>query len=81
MLFQAGLVVACLGAVSGWWETAVAVIAPAYIVTLMYLAGRSADREQESRYGASAEWQAYRARSGAFRPRPGAAAPLADDAR
>lgn len=68
MVFQLGLIVACLGSVSGWWEAAAAVLAPLYIIILMYYAGRDADRQQAERYGADPAWQAHRSRTGCFIP-------------
>jgi len=68
ILFQAGLIIAALGCTSGWWETLAAVAAPGYIVVLMVISGRNADRQHEKRYGADPAYQAYRAATGCFLP-------------
>jgi steroid 5-alpha reductase family enzyme len=68
IVFQLGLIIAALGTVSGWWETAVAVLAPLYIVVLMTFAAINADADQSKRYGSDPAWQQYRARTGRFLP-------------
>lgn len=68
ILYQAGLIVSVLGSVSGWYEHAMAIVVPAYIIVLMCLTGRDADREQQERYGQDGAWQQYRARTGRFLP-------------
>ncbi len=68
IVFQLGLILACLGSVSGWWEVAVAVLAPVYVIILMVHAGLDADRAQASRYGEDPAYRQYRARTGCFLP-------------
>lgn len=68
ILFQAGVIIAVLGAVSGAWELLVAVLAPLYIVTLMTYAGLEQDRQQQARYGGDPAYVRYRAATGLFLP-------------
>lgn len=68
IVFQLGLMLACVGSARGWLEYASCFIAPLYIVILMYYAGRDADQQQTKRYGQDAAYQAYRQRSGCFLP-------------
>lgn len=68
MIFQAGFIVAVLGSVQGWLEVATAVMAPAYVIILMYYAGKDADRQQQERYGGDSVYRQYRARTGCFLP-------------
>jgi steroid 5-alpha reductase family enzyme len=68
IVFQAGLIVACLGSVAGWWETLVAALAPAYIVILMTYASLDLDQQQDKRYGADPAYRAYRGRTGRLLP-------------
>lgn len=68
ILFQAGLVVAVLGVVSGPWETLVGVLGPLYIIVLMAYEGMKSDRLQLGRYGADPAYREYRAATGRFLP-------------
>ena len=71
IVFQLGLIISCLGAVQGWWQLALALLAPGYIVILMIWSSRSLDDSQQSRYGANPEWQRYRESTGGLLPRLG----------
>lgn len=68
IVFQVGVLVACLGAASGAWQVLVVLLAPLYIITLMTFAGLEADHEQLKRYGADPAYVDYRARTGCFLP-------------
>jgi steroid 5-alpha reductase family enzyme len=68
MIFQAGLLIAPLGTTLAGHERLTAMLAPAYILALMYYAGRGGDQRQAERLAASAEYAAYRARTGCFAP-------------
>lgn len=68
ILFQAGLILAGLGSVSGWWQLLCALLAPLYIIALMAYEAREAEAAQEQRYGADPAWRAYRARTGRLFP-------------
>lgn len=68
MVFQAGLMLACIGSARSWLEYASCLIAPLYILILMYYAGRDADEQQAKRYGQDPAWQTYQQRSGCFLP-------------
>lgn len=68
MIFQAGLLIAPLGTALVWHERLAALLAPAYIIVLMYFAGRSGDRHQTERLAGDAGYAAYRARTGRFAP-------------
>ncbi|MCB1596706.1 MAG: DUF1295 domain-containing protein [Gammaproteobacteria bacterium] len=71
MVFQIGLMVACIGSAQNWLEYAACLIGPTYIVILMYYAGLGADEQQQQRYGADPAYGQYRQRSGAFLPGKG----------
>lgn len=68
MVFQIGLMLACIGTASNWLEYAACLIGPLYIVILMYYAGLGADEEQQQRYSADPAYAQYRQRSGTFLP-------------
>jgi len=68
MLFQAGLMVACLGSARGWLQYASCLIAPLYILILMYYAGRDADEQQARRYGDNPDYLTWRERTACFLP-------------
>jgi steroid 5-alpha reductase family enzyme len=68
IVFQAGVLVASVGAVSGPWQFLAAVLAPLYIITLMSFAGLEADRAQQQRYGSDPAYLRYRASTGCFLP-------------
>lgn len=71
MVFQVGLMLACIGSAQTWLEYAACLIAPLYIVILMYYAGIGADEQQQQRYDADPAYGEYRQRSGAFLPGKG----------
>jgi steroid 5-alpha reductase family enzyme len=71
IVFQVGIIVSCLGVVDGWWQLALSVVAPAYIVVLMVWSSGSLDESQQARFGADPAWQNYRARTGGLLPRVG----------
>jgi steroid 5-alpha reductase family enzyme len=71
MIFQVGLMLACIGSAQSWLEYAACLIGPGYIVILMYYAGVEADEKQQHRYGADPAYGEYRQRSGAFLPGKG----------
>jgi steroid 5-alpha reductase family enzyme len=71
MVFQVGLMLACIGTARTGLEYAACLIAPLYIVILMYYAGVGADEQQQQRYGADPAYGQYRQRSGAFLPGKG----------
>lgn len=71
MIFQVGLMLACVGSARTWLEYAACLIGPLYIVILMYCAGIGADKQQQQRYGADPAYGQYRQRSGAFLPGKG----------
>jgi steroid 5-alpha reductase family enzyme len=71
MVFQVGLMLACIGSAQTWLEYAACLIGPLYIVILMYYAGVEADEKQQHRYGADPAYGQYRQRSGAFLPGSG----------
>ncbi|MEZ5562549.1 MAG: DUF1295 domain-containing protein [Gammaproteobacteria bacterium] len=71
MIFQVGLMVACIGSAQNWLQYAACLIGPLYIVILMYYAGLGADEQQLKRYGADPAYGQYRQRSGAFLPGKG----------
>ena len=68
IIFQIGLIVAGLGAAAGPWATVAGVVAPLYVVFLMYYAARDLDAKQTERYGTSAEYRAYRDATGMLTP-------------
>jgi steroid 5-alpha reductase family enzyme len=68
MIFQVGLMLACVGSAQTWLEYAACLLGPGYIVILMYYAGIEADEQQQHRYGADPAYGEYRQRSGAFFP-------------
>ena len=68
MVFQIGLMLACVGTARTWLEYAACLIGPLYIVILMYYAGVGADEKQQQRYGADPAYAQYRQRSGSFLP-------------
>jgi steroid 5-alpha reductase family enzyme len=68
IVFQVGLLIACLGSVSGWWQTLVAILAPGYIIILMAYSSLDLDRQQASRYGTDPAYQSYRKRTGRLLP-------------
>ena len=68
MIFQVGLMLACIGTASNWLEYTACLVGPTYIVILMYYAGLGADEQQQQRYGADPAYGQYRQRSGAFLP-------------
>jgi len=68
ILFQAGLIICAAGALDGWWQWAVGVAAPCYIIVLMVWSAHSQDDSQQSRYGQDPAWQRYRASSGSLLP-------------
>lgn len=68
MIFQTGLMLACIGSAQTWLEYAACLIGPLYIVILMYYAGVEADEQQQHRYGNDPAYGKYRQRSGAFLP-------------
>ncbi len=71
MIFQAGLMLACIGTARTWLEYAACLTGPLYIVILMYYAGIDADEKQQQRYGADPAYARYRQRSGSFLPGKG----------
>ncbi len=71
MVFQIGLMLACIATAQSWLEYAACLIGPLYIVILMYYAGLGADEQQQQRYGADPAYAQYRQRSGAFLPGKG----------
>jgi steroid 5-alpha reductase family enzyme len=68
ILFQIGLIVSCLGALSGWLQILFAVLAPAYVIILMIYSAIHGDELQLKRYGSDPDYQAYRASSGRLLP-------------
>ena len=68
IVFQLGLIVACLGSVSGWREILLAVPAPIYVIILMSYAALDGDRQQASRYGDDPAYQQYRSATGRLLP-------------
>jgi steroid 5-alpha reductase family enzyme len=68
MLVQLGLIVAVAGSVHGLLETAMGMIAPAYIIVLMYWSGRAADQAQAERHGQDPAYVSWREGSGCFLP-------------
>jgi hypothetical protein len=60
--------VSCLGVVSGWWQTLLALLAPAYIILLMVWSARQLDESQQARHGANPAYRAWRANSGGLLP-------------
>jgi steroid 5-alpha reductase family enzyme len=68
IVFQVGLAVAALGAFEGWWQLLAAVLAPGYIVVLMYFSAKSADARMAGRYGTDPAFQEYQGRTGALLP-------------
>lgn len=71
MVFQIGLMLACIATAQTWLEYAACLIGPLYIVILMYYAGLGADEQQQQRYGADPAYAQYRQQSGAFLPGKG----------
>jgi steroid 5-alpha reductase family enzyme len=71
MVFQIGLMLACIGSARSWLEYAACLVGPLYIVILMVYAGIEADEQQQHRYGADPAYRQYRQRSGAFLPGTG----------
>lgn len=69
ILMQLGLMVAGLSVVANWQELAMVSLAPGYLIILMLLEARRLDAEQLERYAARAEYQEWRAATGALLPR------------
>jgi steroid 5-alpha reductase family enzyme len=68
ILFQFGLMIAPLGVLLPWHERAMVLLAPAYIIVLMYYAGRSGDERQAGRLAGRPDYADYLARTGRFAP-------------
>jgi steroid 5-alpha reductase family enzyme len=68
ILFQLGIIVSCLGAISGWWQTLLALLAPLYIILLMAWSARQLDESQQARHGANLAYAAWRERTGGLLP-------------
>ncbi len=71
IVFQVGLIVCALGAAVGWWQVALALAAPLYIIVLMIWSSGSLDESQRARYGSDPDWLRYRAVTGGLLPRIG----------
>ena len=69
-LWQIGLIVAGVGAVSaGWGNYAAVVIAPFYVILLMISECTRSDKAQLARYGDTDAYKTYVANSGSMLPR------------
>ena len=68
ILFQLGLVVVAVAAAPAAWQLAAGVVAPLYIIILMYYAARNQDAEQAERYGADPAYPAWRGRTSCLLP-------------
>ena len=68
IVFQVGLGICALGAVSEWWQFVGAVVAPAYIVVLMCFSAKSGTARMAGRYGSDPEFQDYLGRSRSLLP-------------
>lgn len=68
IVFQVGLAIAALGAFDGWWQLLAAVLAPAYIVILMFFQATSGDARMRGSYSSDPAWAEYEQRSGRLLP-------------
>lgn len=68
IVFQAGLIVAALGSVSGWYERITALVAPCYIIVLIYYAAQDTDRRRAERLARNAAYDDYLRRTGLLLP-------------
>lgn len=68
IIFQVGLMMAWLGQPADWYDYALCLIAPAYIVVLMIHAAVEADSGQGDRHGGDPAYAAWRERSGCLLP-------------
>lgn len=68
VLFQIGLMIAGIGAAQSPREFLLVWVAPVYVILLMIFQADTLDRQQQSRYGQSPEYQAWRQRSGRLLP-------------
>ncbi len=73
-LFSWAWVFAEVDAARIWVALAASVVAPLYVIALMYYAAEDLDAKQLQRYGAQAAYQSYRAATGTLRPGAGMAA-------
>ncbi len=77
IVFQVGLIVAALGSAGSLFWLAAGVVAPLYVIALMWYAAEELDEKQLQRYGAQPAYLEYRAATGTLFAGTGARSPAA----
>lgn len=68
VIVQAGLLLTALGSASGWYAITTALVAPCYIVVLMYYAALDTDRRRAERLSADLGYREYLRKTGLLLP-------------
>lgn len=68
IVFQLGLIVAVQGSVAGWYGRVTTLVAPCYIIVLMYYAAQDTDRRRAERLAGDGEYHDYVRRTGRLLP-------------
>jgi steroid 5-alpha reductase family enzyme len=68
IVFQLGLIVAAQGSASGWYARVTTLVAPGYIIVLMYYAAQDSDRRRAERLTGDQTYRDYVRRTGRLLP-------------